>query len=315
MTDSADRGISPDEFFATRWPSLVPAVRATLAKAGVSPADRDDLVQETATRLFTMWERIDWDRPTGPLACRIALNSWRDQWRRYGDRELVGNVPEQPAGIDTERAALARVEVGEVARALATLSPDTAQVLRLAARDVEGEIRTSAPSASARMARTRARRALATMVKVASGIAAALALSGRWLSRSGPATALSLGMVVSLSLLLGGSGRSGMPVPPPLHQPLSMPVAVARSSSAHASVRVAARATARPRPTQRPEAHRPSHPDPSPYVVPLGPVDLGVLLDVNAFGDGVRVQKPADGEIQPVCTYGSTPELPVVPRC
>ncbi|HEU5034516.1 MAG TPA: sigma-70 family RNA polymerase sigma factor, partial [Mycobacteriales bacterium] len=120
-----------ETFFAERWPLMVPQLRAALAKAGAGPDDRDDLVQETAVRLLGMWDRIDWERPVEALAQRIAVNAWRDQWRRRGEREQLGELPEQASAADTERAALARVQVGEVARAFTTLGEGVVRTLRL----------------------------------------------------------------------------------------------------------------------------------------------------------------------------------------
>ena len=44
--------MSADEFFERGWPSLVPQLRTMLAWAGTPVADREDVVQETAVRLF-----------------------------------------------------------------------------------------------------------------------------------------------------------------------------------------------------------------------------------------------------------------------
>src|SRR5689334_3945351 len=93
-------------FFAEEWPVLVPKLKAALARAGAPVADRDDLVQETAMRLLGMWASVDGDRAVGALARTIALNVWRDQWRKTGRREVVGEAVDQVAACDTERAAL-----------------------------------------------------------------------------------------------------------------------------------------------------------------------------------------------------------------
>src|SRR5438045_4036889 len=150
-----------EEFFAGHWPALVPGLRAMLAKAGAPTAERDDLIQETALRLFGMWDSVDRDRSVEPLARRIAMNVWRDQWRSRGQREVIGEIPEQVSDRDTERTALARIEVAEVSRAMATLRPGVADVLRVAAREAEGTAVQARTPAAVRMARTRARRALA----------------------------------------------------------------------------------------------------------------------------------------------------------
>jgi RNA polymerase sigma factor (sigma-70 family) len=154
-----------EEFFATEWPDVARSLRWMLARAGAPERDQDDLVQETALRLLRIWASVDPHRPVEALARRIATNAWRDQWRRRGCRELLGGIPDNEGVADTERAALARVEVQEVARALRTLRPRTAETLRAAAYEVEGATECIGPaSAALRMARSRARRQLTACV-------------------------------------------------------------------------------------------------------------------------------------------------------
>jgi hypothetical protein len=292
---------------------VVPELRATLAKAGASPTDRDDLVQETATRLLRMWDRIDWDRSVEALACRIALNAWRDQWRRLGDRERLGELPEQAGGSDTERAALARVEVREVSRAMASMRPATAAVLRLAAREAEGPDGPLRLNPAARMARTRARRALAATLKAASAFVAAVTVSGRWLRRGakpGPAAAALTG----LYLIVGASSSGAVRLP-------LTPTQVQPATESHPAVQSPAplrSAPAAPRPRAVPSiaTHRAgSRRDLPYYVVPVGPVKVRVFASLDIQGYGVRIAKPAPGTAQPACTYGATPTVPLVPTC
>jgi RNA polymerase sigma factor (sigma-70 family) len=154
-----------EKFFATEWPDVARSLRWMLARAGAPSRDQDDLVQETALRLLRIWDSVDPDRPVEALARRIATNAWRDQWRRRGSRELLGVLPEHEGLADTERAALARIEVQEVARALRTLRPRTAETLREAVCEVEGATDCLGPaSAALRMARSRARRQLTVSV-------------------------------------------------------------------------------------------------------------------------------------------------------
>jgi DNA-directed RNA polymerase specialized sigma24 family protein len=163
------------EFFADSWPGLVPELRRMLANAGAPTRDQEDLLQETAFRLLRMWHAIDFARPTAPLAARIALNVWRDQWRHLGSREQLGMLPDTAAATDTERAVLARVELREVAQALAGLRPQTVGILRKAISDCVGL--TSDPEgpvpAAERVARSRARRALVARMATQPAVAAA----------------------------------------------------------------------------------------------------------------------------------------------
>jgi DNA-directed RNA polymerase specialized sigma24 family protein len=305
-----------DEFFATRWPELVPELRQVLARAGTPTADRADVVQETAVRLLGMWDRIDWDRPIAPLARRIALNAWRDQWRRRGAREIVGPVPEQSAASDTERAALARVHVGEVARALAAMPPATARVLRVAAAEAEVTSMPAAPSA-VRMARSRARRALAATLRIASAVAAVVAAGSRAAGRSARTSTAAAGVLATMAFVLGGGAAtthaaSSPTVRQPImavgavvtHVPASRPATVTRTALSKTGVGAHRTRTSHPKTPKAPY-----------YYVGTDAARVGVFMDVGVQGYGVRVAKPEPGTTTPVCTTGDTPTVTPVPRC
>lgn len=170
-------------FFSDRWPAVSSSLRAALARAGAPAPDREDLTQETAIRLLGMWHSIDWDRSIEALARTIALNLWRDQWRKTGRREVIGAVAEQLADSDTERAALARVQVSEVSLALSRLPLKTASVLRVAAAESEYGGSFDAANGALRMARSRARRALLACVRVASALIVGVWAATRTLAR------------------------------------------------------------------------------------------------------------------------------------
>lgn len=304
-----------DEFFGSQWETLVPGLRSALARAGAPAADRDDLVQETALRLYRMWDNVDFERPIEPLARQIALNAWRDQWRRRGEREVIGEVPDRATEVDTERAALARIEVQEVSRALSTLSPTNAKVLRLAASEAEGpSVRGTA--AAVRMARTRARRALLASLKVASAVAAFVALSGKWVARParttvGTSALAAIACVWALSTTAPAPQISIRPQSDPA-QPVTR---VAPAPGEHAQVpstgteRVHRSRAAETAPVHAADAEK------TPYRVDAGPAQVDVFADVNVMGRGVRVSKPAADTSVPVCTYGSSPTAPLVARC
>jgi RNA polymerase sigma-70 factor (ECF subfamily) len=307
-----------EEFFTVGWPDLVPRLRAMLARAGAPVAEREDLVQETALRLFRMWDSVDPERPVEPLARRIAMNVWHDQWRRRGEHEVTGDVPDVAAGADTERAALARVQVLEVSRALSTLPATTARVLRVAARDAEcGPEQVRTPT-SVRMARSRARRALVACLKVASALVVAVASGIRSLSR--PATTgTAVGALATVAWVLAVAApsvgtapalqREGRPFPAAQSAPGPadiraaspvMPSRVARRSAAAAHPHTPAAATAT---------------EPPYYVVNAGPTQVGAFADVSVSGYGVRVSQPEPGTQLPACTYGASPATAVTPRC
>jgi RNA polymerase sigma-70 factor (ECF subfamily) len=304
------------EFFAVGWPELVPRLRAMLARAGAPVAEREDLVQETALRLFRMWDSVDPERPVEPLARRIAMNAWRDQWRRRGEREVLGEVPELAAAVDTERAALARVEVAEVSRALSVLPAGAARVLRVAAREAECGAELLRTPASVRMARSRARRALLACLKVASALVVAAVSGLRSLSR--PATTgTAVGALAAVAWVLAVTAPSLGTAPTlqdegrPLPAAQSVPgPAAARAASAVTPSRVA-RAT-----TLNTHRHTPAAAaEPPYYVVDAGPTQVRAFADVSVSGYGVRVSQPEPGTQLPVCTYGDSPTSPVTPRC
>jgi len=300
-----------ETFFADEWPQMVPRLRAMLARAGAPPADRDDLVQETAVRLLRNWATIDPERGVEALARTIATNVWRDQWRRHGGREVLGEVPEQVAAADTERTAIARLHVREVSRALASLKPAVAETLRIAASEQEDDGRRTVTPASVRMARSRARRALADCLKVASAVAAAFVIGIRWVGR--PArSAATVSAMAGIALVVALHGPAG-PAQAQLHLPGTAADAhgvstthQTRSVSAAHSTKVGVRAKA---------THRVGRKEVPFYVVKAGPAGASVFFDVDAQGDGVRVSRPEPGDDKPVCTYGDTPTVPTVATC
>lgn len=300
-----------DEFFSTHWPAMVPTLRAILAKAGAPPSDRDDLVQETAVRLLGMWATIDWDRSIEALARTIALNVWRDQWRHRGEREIVGLVPDQTSESDTERTVLARIEVRDVSRALRQLRPITAQLIRVAAAEAEGTATRRPLTAAARMARTRARRALAACLQAASAIAA---LSWRTVAR--PARAgggVAAVAVVAVAFVLTQVGS----------------VAVSPLQNVGVRAATALASATRTAPT-RTDVHKPvvsSHnrfgsvrkrsdqPQIPYYRLKAGPAEIDAFVDFDVEGNGVRVSRAHRGPVSAICTYGTTPTVPTIRHC
>lgn len=307
-----------EQFFATEWRELVPSLRTMLARAGAPAADRDDLVQETATRLLATWDSLDWNCGATAIAHRIALNAWRDQWRRRGRREVLGEVPERAEPADTERVAMGRLRVTEVAAALATLPAATATVIRVAAGEAEGAGRRAPLPPAIRMARTRARRALAASAKVACCIGSAFAMSMRSAGR--PVRAgVAMTALAGVAFVAAVETSPGAGAPPVSPSP-SVPV----SAGVTASAGIALPATRRPdgrsdvhqpsRPGQQRRSRRPATRIPY-YWVGGGPAAAGVFLDVKVSGVGVQVRNPNPGESEPVCTYGSAPSIPIASQC
>jgi hypothetical protein len=308
-----------EEFFATRWPAMVPSLRAALARAGASPSDREDLVQDTAMRLLGMWAEIDWERPVEALARRIAINAFRDQWRRRGDREILGALPEEAAYDDTERAAVARLEVREVSRALASLPAQTARVLRVAAEESEGPA--LGPVAPAvRMARTRARRALVACLKVASAVAAAFVFGARHLVRSARFSAAgvtAMGAVACVLLLnISHPGGPGSKLPALITGSGQTTVDLATHQVTVGEAAGATGAAARLNAARHGLRSHAKVANKVPYYrIKAGPAEVDTFINVDIQGHGFRVSRPQPGSDVPACTYGSSPTFPVVPRC
>lgn len=129
-----------------------------LARHRVPAMKRDDLVQETAARLVSMWDKVDPDRDVWPLAKTIALNLLRDEARRV--HEEIPTEIEADRTDDLDPVLMARLEWNRVVTALSGLSPQH----RAALLSEIGE-GTRTGSAAEKMLRMRARRSLREALK------------------------------------------------------------------------------------------------------------------------------------------------------
>ena len=186
--------------FDDEWAELAPRLSMVLAGKGVHAQDRDDLVQETALRLYRVWETLAPEQPVWPFAVTIALNLWRDQMRASVVRQrdvlsanLGDDTSEVAASYDVERTVLARQELAQVGAAIRTLEPEQRRLL-LENDEVAAVV--SPLRAADRMARMRARRQLARVVGRASA-AVGLFLWRRPLRSSACATAACAGMLAA----------------------------------------------------------------------------------------------------------------------
>ena len=150
--------------FTKNWPLLERRLRSFLAAKRVAPCDIDDLVQETAARLLSVWSKVDPGRPLWALTVTIALNLVRDR-RRKPDVEVLCDPPEREWTIDAERAGLARMELGKVLRAMADLTESQRAAL---IQVVEPGFVSDRTEAADKMLRMRARRRLANAIGRAS---------------------------------------------------------------------------------------------------------------------------------------------------
>jgi DNA-directed RNA polymerase specialized sigma24 family protein len=154
--------------FEHQWPTIQSGLKGLLARKKVPFGEHDDLIQETALRLYGMWGRVDPGRSPWPLACTIALNLVRDGSRRRPIREVAsGDVPDRPDSHEVERAGLARVELGRVRAALDEMSPAYRSALLVEVGDAAAR---ASGSAAQKMTRVRARRKLAQLVEKVSAL-------------------------------------------------------------------------------------------------------------------------------------------------
>jgi DNA-directed RNA polymerase specialized sigma24 family protein len=171
--------------FEDQWPAIQSGLKGLLARKKVPFTEHDDLIQETALRLYGMWARVDPSRSPWPLAVTIALNLVRDGSRRRPIREVAAAVvPDVPDSHEVERAGLARIELGRVRDALHEMSPAYRSALLVEVGDAQA--RATAGSAAQKMTRVRARRKLVQLVEKVSALLPFRYLRfWRWTSEAG----------------------------------------------------------------------------------------------------------------------------------
>ncbi|MEA2446725.1 MAG: Sigma-70 region 2, partial [Actinomycetota bacterium] len=151
--------------FEEEWPELERRVRCSLVSRGAPPWLRDDIVQETALRLFRMWDEIDPERSMFGLALTIAQNLLWDEQHRKARGEVLGLIPDVPGEQDVERSGIAREELGRVYRLLPRLNLNHRKVLLA---EIGGEAPVTASGDALKMLRLRARRKLTALMESAS---------------------------------------------------------------------------------------------------------------------------------------------------
>jgi hypothetical protein len=153
--------------FERQWAELATRLDRFLANRRVAPCLRDDLIQETALRLYASWTTVDRTRSPWPLTATIALNLLRDNGRSARNRELFIPPPETASSHEVEASGLARIELARVATALDQLPPSQrAALLRELGM---GAVSPTSPDAE-KMLRLRARKKLRSLVERVSGI-------------------------------------------------------------------------------------------------------------------------------------------------
>lgn len=206
------------ESFDEAWPALAERLRRTLTARGVPAQDRDDVVQETALRVYRSWTGLDPNRPAWPFVITVGLNIWRDVIRERTGRIAQCHPTEHieiTADHDVERDVLAREELASTVVAMRSLAPEQRRLL-LATEEFGDRVRPLRPAE--RVARMRARRQLARAVGRASAVVALL-----WLRRparsSGVVATAYAGALAAAALT--GPAMTPMPaisaVPAPQH--------------------------------------------------------------------------------------------------
>ena len=222
------------------WSEMRDRLGRVLAARGVPAQDREDLLQETALRLYRVWDNLDPEQPIWPYAVTIALNLWRDTLRSAAThvREVSPLVPyDNPDDLDVERTVIARQELATVSAALRALAPEQRRLV-LETDELTNVVRPL--RAAERMSRMRVRRELARVVGRASAIAAFI-----WLRRPLRAQAMTAAAftgVLAATVFSGAPAVSvvALPATPMIVTPASAPVAlVARPVAATHVVRAA----------------------------------------------------------------------------
>ena len=104
------------------WPPLAARLEVALRARGVSGALRDDVIQETAARLWERWSRVDTGSDVFPLAFTIARNLVTDRARERDCLDLY-EIARRPSPEDPYESAVSRIELGRVMKALRSLTP------------------------------------------------------------------------------------------------------------------------------------------------------------------------------------------------
>lgn len=202
--------------FEQKWREIAPVVERALARRGVPQWLRDDVMQETALRLYRFWGNVDPKRSTLPLAMTIANNALRDEHSRRSRCEIPGTIPDAPFPTDVENAGLARVELKRVRDVLGRLSPSYRSVLLA---EVGCAPVPQGGTDATKMLRLRARKKMRSLLESASAGAFVLALPrSLWRSfRGARRTIAPTGASAAVAAAWGLVAIFGMPGAAPVH--------------------------------------------------------------------------------------------------
>lgn len=198
--------------FESAWTEIAPRLAAILRRRGAPPDIVDDVVQETAIKLLTAWDRVDPERPLWPFARTIAINSLTDRIRRDGARPIE-DIADEAMSYDLEEHVLARSRLRSVGSAMSNLRPADRDLL---IAEVTAPVRGA--SSQLKMARLRARRKLERALKDVAGAFGAVQLAvkricafdvPRWLPDAQPVAPIAIG----LAAIVGVTGAVAQPTP------------------------------------------------------------------------------------------------------
>lgn len=230
--------IEAPEFDAV-WTEMRDRLARVLAARGVPAQDRDDLLQETALRLYRVWGTLDPAQPVWPYAVTIALNLWRDSLRSAAThvREVSPAIGyDNPDDLDVERTVIARQELATVGAALRALAPEQRRLV-LETEELTSVVRPL--RAAERMSRMRVRRELARVVGRASAVAALIFLRRQHRAQAMAAAAFTGALAITV---FGGapavSVATAMPPTPVVAAPVALPVAAVVTTRPAAEVAV-----------------------------------------------------------------------------
>lgn len=113
--------------FEEAWVDIAGRLDRFLAARGIACETREDVIQETAVRLWERWKRLDRSSPLWNLAVTIAMRLAYDDHRRRRRIHLDPHV--DPGPIQGETRALQHAQVREAASTIAQLPSDYRNIL------------------------------------------------------------------------------------------------------------------------------------------------------------------------------------------
>ena len=291
--------------FESEWRVVAPAVERFLVARGVPKWLAEDVLQETALRLYRVWDTVDPERGATGLALTIARNALWDERNRRRVVELPGSLPDTAAADDVEGAGIARLELRRVRDVLSLLSPSHRSVLLA---EVGHGFEPSGSNDATKMLRLRARRKMRSLLETASaGAFAAISPRSLWrtvrsLRRDGIALAAPTAVMAACGMVV----LLGTPYVGPLSsKPLERGTVAVERSIADAEQRAGSTAAPRRRDIKlrtRVPSERGSVQNPAPQ---------GSYWQIGVGDD----ESPVDGDAGLSVTPDPNGEQPRLPEC